>query len=84
MKIYIAEHAGYCFGVKRAVDTAIETIKDSSNMATYSLGPLIHNSQVVDKLYKDGLKVVEKIDELDNGKIVIRAHGIPFNVQKKE
>ena len=83
MKVYIAEHAGYCFGVKRAVDTAMETMKDSGDMATYSLGPLIHNPQVVDKLHKDGLKVIDKVDGLDGGKIIVRAHGIPYNVQKE-
>ncbi len=83
MRIYIAEHAGYCFGVKKAVDMAIETIKDSENIATYSLGPLVHNYQVVNMLSKDGLKVIDKVDELDSGKIIVRAHGIPYNIQKK-
>ena len=70
MRIYIAEHAGYCFGVKRAVDIAIETIKNAENITTYSLGPLVHNSQVVDKLSKNGLKVIDKVDKQDNGKII--------------
>ncbi len=83
MKIYIAEHAGYCFGVKRAVDTAVETLKDSDNMPIYSLGPLIHNSQVVDKFQREGLKVIEDINGLDDGKIIIRAHGVPYSLQKK-
>ena len=83
MKIYIAEYAGYCFGVKRAVDTAIKTIENSAYGPIYSLGPLIHNSQVVDKLYKDGLKVIDRVNGLNNGKIIIRAHGIPYNVQKE-
>lgn len=63
---------------------AIETIKDSENIATYSLGPLVHNYQVVNMLSKDGLKVIDKVDELDSGKIIVRAHGIPYNIQKKK
>ena len=83
MKIYIAEHAGYCFGVKKAVDTAEMIIKGSKGMKTYSLGPLIHNLQVVDKFSKEGLEVIDKVEGLNEGKIIVRAHGIPYSVEKE-
>ncbi len=83
MKVYIAEHAGYCFGVKRAVNTAEKIIKNSGGVNTYSLGPLVHNTQIVDKLNKDGLKVIDEVDSIENGKVIIRSHGIPYKVEKK-
>lgn len=83
MNIYIAEHAGYCFGVKRAVDIAINTIKDTENTPIYSLGPLVHNTQVVEKLNEEGLKIIDNINGLKEGKIIIRAHGIPYDLQKE-
>ncbi|NLJ99500.1 MAG: bifunctional 4-hydroxy-3-methylbut-2-enyl diphosphate reductase/30S ribosomal protein S1 [Tissierellia bacterium] len=83
MNIYISKHAGYCFGVKNAVETASEILENSNDMPIYSLGPLIHNPQVVDKLGKDGLKVLSKIQGIDKGKIIIRAHGVPKSVQKE-
>ncbi|MCF6465129.1 bifunctional 4-hydroxy-3-methylbut-2-enyl diphosphate reductase/30S ribosomal protein S1 [Clostridium sp. Cult2] len=83
MEIYIAEHAGYCFGVKRAVTIAEKTMKDSGGVNTYSLGPLIHNPQVVDKLKEAGLRVIDDVESIENGKVIIRSHGIPYKVQRK-
>ncbi|HSH36285.1 bifunctional 4-hydroxy-3-methylbut-2-enyl diphosphate reductase/30S ribosomal protein S1, partial [Schnuerera sp.] len=83
MKIYIAEHAGFCFGVKRAVKTAEDVLNNSGGMVTYSLGPLVHNSQLVDKLSKKGLKVIDEIDRIQKGRVIVRAHGVPYKVQKK-
>lgn len=50
MKIYLAKHAGFCFGVKRAIDIATKT----AGKNVYTLGPLIHNTQVVEDLEKKG------------------------------
>ncbi|GFN37125.1 bifunctional 4-hydroxy-3-methylbut-2-enyl diphosphate reductase/30S ribosomal protein S1 [Tepidimicrobium xylanilyticum] len=83
MKIYIAEHAGLCFGVKRAIDIAEKTIAEAGGVNTYSLGPLVHNPYVVEKLNKNGLKIIDNIDSIKKGKIIIRSHGIPYNIQKK-
>lgn len=55
MKIILAEHLGTCFGVKKALEAA-ERFADS-NMNVYTLGPLIHNKQVVERLGKKKLKV---------------------------
>ena len=75
MKIIRAEKAGFCFGVKRAMEMAE---KASINGNTASLGPLIHNQQVVDYLKEKGIEVCNSIDELKQGQqLVIRSHGVP-------
>ncbi|NLX62839.1 MAG: bifunctional 4-hydroxy-3-methylbut-2-enyl diphosphate reductase/30S ribosomal protein S1, partial [Tissierellia bacterium] len=84
MNIIIAEHAGFCFGVKRAVETAEKTIKNTAGEKIYSLGPLVHNSQVVDKFKKQGLNVAENLEEISStGKVIIRSHGIPESLQSE-
>lgn len=83
MEVYIADHAGYCFGVKNAVNVAVDTLKNAKDKSTYSLGPLIHNPQVVSKLNSKGLKVVNKIDDTMYGDIIIRAHGVPYAVEER-
>jgi len=74
MKIYLAKHAGFCFGVKRAMDIATKLIGEDN---VYSLGPLIHNPQVVEDLEMKGIKCVKELDEIPKGKVIIRAHGVP-------
>ncbi|NLJ79080.1 MAG: bifunctional 4-hydroxy-3-methylbut-2-enyl diphosphate reductase/30S ribosomal protein S1 [Tissierellia bacterium] len=81
MNIYIAKHAGYCFGVKNAVKLTVQALEQADNKPVYSLGPLIHNPQMVDKLRKDGLKILKDPQDLDDGRIIIRAHGIPRDIQ---
>lgn len=84
MEIILAEHAGYCFGVDRAVKSALETLnKFSKKTNIYSLGPLIHNTQVVDYFKELGLEVIDEIPNKGEGKIIIRAHGVPYEIQKK-
>lgn len=80
MKIEIAEKAGFCFGVDRAVKIAYETAKKDGEKATY--GMLIHNRDVTDDLKKCGVPIVENIDDITEGmKIIIRAHGISKSEQ---
>ncbi|NLW40077.1 MAG: bifunctional 4-hydroxy-3-methylbut-2-enyl diphosphate reductase/30S ribosomal protein S1 [Tissierellia bacterium] len=83
MKIIVAEHAGFCFGVKRAIDIAEKTISNSGGVNTYSLGPLVHNPHVVDRLNKRGLKVIDSVDSVKEGRLIIRSHGVPPIIQKK-
>ena len=83
MKIVVAEHAGFCFGVEKAVNAAEMAVREADNKAIYSLGPLVHNPQVVAKFEKRGLKVVEDIDGLDGEKVIIRAHGIPKDIEEE-
>ncbi len=76
MKIKLAETAGFCFGVNRAVNTVYELLGEGKKVCT--LGPIIHNPQLVGELGKQGVKVVENVDEVTEGEIlVIRSHGVP-------
>ena len=76
MKIIIADNAGFCFGVKRAINMTEEELSKSSNNI-YSYGPLIHNPQVVKEYEEQGLKSIAKISEIKEGRIIVRSHGIP-------
>ncbi len=81
MKVIRAEKAGFCFGVKRALDMAGRTVHSS---ATASLGPLIHNKQVVEKMEKQGVRVVEAVDEVQQGDtLIIRSHGVPPDIYQE-
>jgi small subunit ribosomal protein S1 len=75
MQIIIAKNAGFCFGVKRAVDIVEKTLEQGEKV--YCLGSLIHNQQVVEKLERKGLITVEKVEDVPAGaKFVVRSHGI--------
>ncbi|QIB26055.1 4-hydroxy-3-methylbut-2-enyl diphosphate reductase [Caloranaerobacter azorensis] len=79
MELLIAENSGFCFGVEKAVKTALQTLdKDKHNV--FSLGPIIHNEQVINLLENKGLKIINDIKDIDKGKVIIRSHGIPLNV----
>jgi len=76
MKITVAKTAGFCMGVRRAVEMAL----DASNRTAdpiYSYGPLIHNPQVLNILGEKGITVINAIPEKGSGTAIIRAHGIP-------
>lgn len=75
MKILLAPKAGFCFGVKRALDLATKTAMESKKNI-YTLGPLIHNPQVVEDLSKQGIAVVKDINDIPEGVIIIRSHGV--------
>ena len=87
-KVILADSAGFCFGVKRAVDTALN-IKEKYNNEIYTLGPLIHNNDVVDFLKENSIFPIElnNITSLkENDTIIIRSHGVSeetLNVLKK-
>ena len=84
MKIIKAEHAGFCFGVRRAVDAAYENIGKYKQIYTY--GPLIHNEAVVDRLKNAGVPYINNLDEIPDGEdtaVVIRSHGVPPDVFEK-
>lgn len=81
-KVILAENAGFCFGVQRAVEKSID-IKNQYGKKIYTLGPLIHNSDVVKYLEENDIYSIDynNIDELVNGDvIVIRSHGVPKDV----
>ena len=81
MKIIIEDNAGLCFGVKRAINMTEEELKKSSK-DIFSYGPLIHNPQVVKEFETRGLKSIDKISEIDNGRIIVRSHGIPKSTER--
>ncbi len=76
-EIFLVEGAGFCFGVKRAIDIAFD-VADKNKEGVFTLGPIIHNPQVVEKLRELGVNPLEDIsDRLDIKRLIIRAHGIP-------
>ncbi len=77
-KITIAKSAGFCFGVKRAIDLAQDIA--SKNKDVYTFGPLIHNPQEVARLEKENIKVIEDYSNIEKGILVLRTHGIPLNI----
>ncbi|HIW82280.1 MAG TPA: 4-hydroxy-3-methylbut-2-enyl diphosphate reductase [Candidatus Acetatifactor stercoripullorum] len=81
MEVRLAQCAGFCFGVKRAVDQVYELVK--TGKAIYTYGPIVHNEAVVRDLEKKGVRVIESREELEalsSGCVVIRAHGVPRSI----
>ncbi len=77
MKIEVIEHAGFCFGVSRAVDFLNKEI-DAGTKPIYTVGPIIHNPQIIDEMTERGVRIADKVQDIpDDGVAVIRAHGIP-------
>lgn len=81
MKITVARTAGFCMGVRRAVEMALDA-SNSSLDSLYTYGPLIHNPQVMEVLLQKGISTIDKIPEKGNGIVLIRAHGIPPKEEK--
>jgi 4-hydroxy-3-methylbut-2-enyl diphosphate reductase len=84
MDVILAASAGFCFGVKRAVDTVYEQL--TSGKTIYTFGPIIHNEEVVRDLESKGVIVVNSLDELRNmpsGTVIIRAHGVEKGVYEE-
>lgn len=73
--VRVAKQVGYCYGVERALDLAFTAAK-SYPKPIFTLGPIIHNPQVVDSLMKKGIHAVSTLDEIDEGAIIIRSHGV--------
>lgn len=78
MEVFLADKAGFCFGVKRAINTAFEA---AAKGKVYCLGPLIHNPQEVERLRQAGVDLVEDFSSLQEGDaLIIRSHGVPPGV----
>ena len=73
MKITIAKNAGFCFGVKRAIDIALESAKQEKPV--YMLGDIVHNENVVKKIEDAGIKKTKAIPKENKANLLIRAHG---------
>jgi 4-hydroxy-3-methylbut-2-enyl diphosphate reductase len=81
LRIKIAENAGFCFGVRRAINLTEKAAGKESKV--YTLGPVIHNPQEVKRLEKKSIKTLKAPKKIKSGSIILRTHGIPFNLYKR-
>lgn len=81
-KIIVADHHGFCMGVKRAIQIAEET-SDNANEKVTILNEIVHNEAVVDKFRQKGVGQAFSVDDVDEGTLIISAHGIAPSVIKK-
>ena len=82
MKILIAKTAGFCMGVRRAVELVMDT-PDEHKGPIFTFGPLIHNAQVLNLLESKGITVLKEIPENGSGTVLIRAHGVPPKTKQR-
>ena len=85
MKVTLAKSAGFCFGVKRAVDMVYEQIEDAKERPIYTYGPIIHNEEVVKELAEKGVRVIAEDEDphgLEPGTVIIRSHGVGRKVKE--
>ena len=85
MKVTVAKSAGFCFGVKRAVEQVYQQL-ETGKKPVYTYGPIIHNDQVVKELEQKGVRVIrseEELERLGEGTVIIRSHGVSRRVQEK-
>ena len=83
MEVRLAKTAGFCFGVKRAVDTVYQQVEQCKNEKIYTFGPIIHNEEVVKDLRNKGVEVIKTEDELKkltSGVVIIRSHGVSKHI----
>ena len=86
MKVIKAKTAGFCFGVKRAVDTVYEQVEKCGGRQIYTYGPIIHNEEVVKDMERKGVTVLrseEELDALEDGIVIIRSHGVEKRIYDK-
>jgi 4-hydroxy-3-methylbut-2-enyl diphosphate reductase len=81
IKVVTAKRAGFCFGVKRAVDIAFDAAKKSRHV--FTLGPIIHNPQVIDKLKTEGVIPIQSIDNRNIKTLIIRTHGVSKDISAR-
>ncbi len=83
MEVIRAKSAGFCFGVKRAVETVYEQVEKEKEKQIYTYGPIIHNEEVIKDMEKHGVKVLrseEELEALKEGLVIIRSHGVPKRI----
>ena len=80
MEIIVAEDAGFCFGVKRALERVAGASEDRSR-PVYTLGALIHNPQEIARLQERGVRQVDSVDQMSEGALVLSAHGVDPQVE---
>lgn len=77
-EVELAKTAGFCFGVKRAVELVYQEAEAGQKVCTY--GPIIHNEEVVADLEKKGVRVIHKPEEENDGTVIIRSHGVSKDI----
>ncbi len=82
MEINLAKNTGFCFGVKRAIRIARQVRRETEEKV-WTLGHIIHNPQVVEKLEGEGIIAAESLSEVDRGYVIIRSHGVHPEVLNK-
>lgn len=87
MEIVVGKTAGFCYGVENAVKKTEKVLEEKTQETNYCLGELVHNRQVVEKLQKQGLKVIEEVNQIDDKieskNVIIRAHGVPPKIYQE-
>lgn len=82
MQIIVTQNAGFCFGVERATKIAFDASREADGEKIYTLGPIIHNPQVVESLEQEGVVAKNTLDDVDKGTVIIRSHGVSAEVMK--
>lgn len=85
MRVSVARRSGFCFGVKRAVDIAFD-VAEKKRGGVYTIGPIIHNPQVIEKLREAGVTPVRGISDLKGKKVkavIIRTHGVALQISER-
>lgn len=82
MKLITAKSAGFCFGVKRAMEIALDAAQKYPH-PLYTFGPLIHNPQAVEYLERQGVKVRDRMEQISEGTVILRSHGVPLKDLEK-
>ena len=86
MKVKLAKTAGFCFGVKRAVETVYRQVEENSDKKIYTYGPIIHNEEVIKDMENRGITVLKSEEQLlavRDGIVIIRSHGVPRHICDK-
>ena len=86
MEVIRAKTAGFCFGVRRAVDTVYEQLEKHPGEQIYTYGPIIHNEEVIKDMEKKGVTVLRsetELDGLEKGIVIIRSHGVEKRIHEK-
>ena len=86
MKVVRAKTAGFCFGVKRAVDTVYNEVEKAAGEKIYTYGPIIHNQEVIRDMENRGVAVLrseEDLDRVSEGTVIIRSHGVAEEIYEK-
>ena len=86
MEVILAKTAGFCFGVRRAVETVYDQVEQNADKKIYTYGPIIHNAEVIKDMEQRGVTVLkseQELSELKDGIVIIRSHGVPKKICDK-